>query len=172
MGGSPFWTQDKAPAGIFGRFQMAQSYRGTLYYIHGNNQPSSTCSSSGYECCTQEASCNLGTGIAAAGPFQFDEYDNEWVAIELEMQSSGVFRIYIWTQDGAYNGLYMEALNAPAGAPSITGFSGMYFHDSGAANGSYIMVDEVVLSDRFIGPPEGFGTEQIAPNPPSDVSAE
>lgn len=172
MGGSPFWTQEKAPAGIFGRFQMAQSYRGTLYYIQGNNQSSSTCSSSGYECCTPAASCNLGPGVSTEGPFQFDEYDNQWVAIELEMQSSGIFRIYIWTQDGKYNGLYMEALNAPTGAPSITGFSGMYFHDSGAASGSYVMVDEVVLSDSLIGPPEGFGNDQVAPNPPSGVIAE
>jgi hypothetical protein len=45
----------------------------------------------------------------------------------------------------------------------------MYFHDSGAASGSYIMVDEVELAESFIGPPEGF-TEAVPPSPPTDVT--
>jgi hypothetical protein len=114
----------------------------------------------------------LGTGIFDAGPFFYSNYDNQWVAIELEMISSGVFRIYLWTQDGRYNGLYMEARNMAPGTPMITGFSGMYFHDSGAANGSYIMVDEVVLSDSFIGPPPGFSSDESVPQSPTDVQAE
>jgi hypothetical protein len=45
----------------------------------------------------------------------------------------------------------------------------MYFHDSGAASGSYVMVDEVELADSFIGPPEGF-TDAVPPSPPSEVT--
>jgi hypothetical protein len=170
--GGPFWTQEKAPAAAFGRFQLAQSYNGTLYRIHGNGQSRATCDSAGYECVPHAANASLGPGVAAAGPFEYADYDNEWVCIEIEMLSSGVFRIYVWTEDGRYNGMYMEARSMRSGTPQITGFSGMYFHDSGAASGSYIMVDEVVLSDSFIGPPPGFGSEPVAPNPPADVRAD
>jgi hypothetical protein len=169
MGGSPFWTQEKAPAADFGGFQMAQSYRGTVYYLHGNGQSSSRCASEGYQCCQHQSACSLGPGVADAGPFEFDAYAEQWVAIELELHSSGIFRIYLWTQDGRYNGLYMEARDAPQGVPGITGFSGMYFHDSGAASGSYVMVDEVELSDTFIGPPEGF-SDSVPPSPPTEVT--
>ena len=167
--GGVFWTQEKAMNSALGPFQLALSHQGTLYYAHGNGQSSSICQSGGYDCCPHESSCSLGAGMAQAGPFRYGDYDNQWVAIELELISSGVFRIYLWTQDGRYNGLYMEGRNMAPGTPAITGFSGMYFHDSGAASGSYMMVDEVVLADSFIGPPPGFGSDEPVPNPPTDV---
>lgn len=167
--GGPFWTQEKSPASAFGRFQLAQSYAGTLYRIHGNGQSQATCQSEGYQCAPYDGNASLGPGVSEAGPFEFAQYDNQWVCIELEMISSGIFRIYLWTQDGKYNGLYMEARNMSPGQPAIVGFSGMYFHDSGAAPGSYVMVDEVVLSESLIGPPAGFGSEVSSPNAPTDV---
>lgn len=151
LGGSPFWTQEKAPAAAFGGFQLGLSYNGTLYYLHGNGQSSGDCTSNGYECCPHEAGCALGTGVAAAGPFTFPDYDGEWVRIELEMISTGVFRIYLWTTDLVYNGLYMAATTAPTGEPDIVGLGGAYFTDGGAASGSYTMVDDVCLADTFIG---------------------
>ncbi|MGE3512543.1 MAG: hypothetical protein AB7N65_27075 [Vicinamibacterales bacterium] len=163
--GNVFWTQEKAMNSALGGFQLAISYNSTLYFVHGNGQSQSTCNGGGYSCCPYSLSCSLGPGVSGAGPFMFSRYDNQWVVIELEMLSSGVFREYIWTQDGRFNGLYMEARNVPPGTPQITGFSGMYYHDSGAANGSYVMVDEVVLSDRFIGPPAGFANGVVTPPP-------
>lgn len=168
--GNVFWTQEKAANSALGGFQLGLSYSGTMYYLHGNNQSQTTCNSGGYSCCPYNSSCSLGAGVASAGPFMFANYDNQWVVIELEMLSSGVFREYVWTADGRFNGLYMEARNVPAGTPMITGFGGMYFHDSGAASGSYVMVDEVVLSDSFIGPPAGFGGA-TTPRPPAPPSA-
>ena len=156
--GHVFWTQEKAMNAALGGFQLALSYNGTLYFAHGNGQSQATCQTDGYSCCPHSPSCSLGPGVSRAGPFLFADYDNQWVAIEVEMVSSGVFREYVWTQDGRFNGLYMEARNVPPGTPEVNGFSGMYYHDAGAASGSYVMVDEVVLSDRFIGPPAGFGT--------------
>lgn len=170
MGGSPFWTQQKGLAAVFGDFQLTQSYRGTLYYIHGNGQSQSTCNGEGYECSEYEPQSNLGPGVESAGPFEYARFDNQWVCVELEMISSGVFRMYIWTRDGRYRGMYMEALNAPTGAPSIDGFSGMYFTDAAAPNGTYVMLDEVVLSDSFIGPPPGFLSDDFPPSPPTDVT--
>jgi len=169
LGGSPFWTQEKSMAAIFGGFQMAQSYRGTLYRIHGNGQSCSSISNAGYEGIGCTSASSFGESVSQAGPFMFGDYTGQWVAVELELRSNGTFKIYLWTQDRVYSGLYMESRNGPTGAPGITGFSGMYFHDSGAASGSYVMVDEVVLSGSFIGPPPGFGS--VAPNPPVDVTA-
>lgn len=152
LGGSPFWTQEKSVAAVFGSgFQWGISYSGTLYYIHGNGQSSGTCSSEGYECCPHEANCALGSGVAAAGPFFFGDYTGEWVRVEMELLSSGTWRQYLWTDDDAYNGLYMEATNAPTGTPGITGFSGAYFTDGSAASTSYVMVDDVCFADTFIG---------------------
>ncbi|MGH8249498.1 MAG: hypothetical protein ACREVI_02175 [Steroidobacteraceae bacterium] len=169
--GGVFWTQEKAMNQALGiGFQLALSHAGTLYYAHGNGQPEGVCNAGGYSCCQHESNCSLGGGVANAGPFYYGQYDNEWVAIELEMLSSGIFRIYVWTRDGRYHGLYMEGRSMNPGTPEIAGFSGMYFHDSGAASGSYIMVDEVVLSDRFVGPPPGFSDGESPPSPPTDVT--
>jgi hypothetical protein len=168
--GTPLWTQEKGMNAALGGFQLALSYSGTLYYTHGNGQDEATCRKDGYQCCPFEANCALGPGVAAAGPFMFSDYDNQWVAVELELVSTGVFRTYIWTRDGKYRGLYMEAGGLRRGAPQVTGFGGMYYHDSGAAPGSYVMVDEVVLSDSFIGPPAGFLDGAGLGSPPAPVN--
>ena len=164
LGGSPFWTQEKGLADTFGAaFQMAFSHEGTLYQIHGNGYSNPPCSdpypannNSGYHCCVPESTCDLGPGVAAAGPFYFHDYDDEWVAFEIEMHSNGSSKLYIWTQDGVYDGLYMHATNNPTGTPGVTGFGGSYYNDGNVDSGATNMVDEVVFADAYIGPPTGF----------------
>jgi hypothetical protein len=172
MGGNRFWAQQSGVAWGFGGFQMSQSHNGTLYRIHGNGQSQARCQSEGYLCVPYETNASLGPGVAAAGPFEYEDYVDQWVSLEFEVLSTGVFRIYIWTQDGRYNGLYMEARNMPTGTPAVTGFGGMYFHDSGASPGSFVMVDEVVVSESFIGPPPGFLSDAERPRSPTGVVAD
>ena len=157
-----FWTvQVDYGTSIFGNgLQEGLSYNRTDKYVHGNSASEGNCTGDGIPCCPYLANCNLGTGVAAAGPFRYADYVDQWVAFELEiLGSTGTYRYYIWTQDGTYNGLYMEASNAETGTPGVAGISGLYYTDYGATSGSYVMVDDVVFADTYIGPPNGFGID-------------
>jgi hypothetical protein len=153
-GGTNFWSQQNAPSGTYGRKQMMLTYNSTLYIIHGNGQSCATIGGAGYE----GALCNgSDTGLgddAAAGPFEYDEWIDEWVCLEYQI-SSGHFSIYITTQDRTYDGLYMWSDQNPTGTPSIVGVSGMYYIES-PTSGASIMMDELVVADGYIGPPAGF----------------
>lgn len=157
LGGDPFWSEEKTPSGFLGTKQQLLSYEGTLQMCHGNGADCQDIIDSGSA--QTGALCNgadsgLGDGVAAAGPFEFAEWSNQWVCMEHQI-SSGRYYQYIWTQDRTYNGLYMFSHLNPVGGPGITGFSGMYYCNS-SADGLTIDVAQVVIDDVYIGPPVGF----------------
>jgi hypothetical protein len=157
LGGWRTWLSFVGRAGVLSSIQPEISYDNTIWLAHGATADSGFCSSEGYQCCQHEdtwwdsgiISCNRGTESA----IDLSDYENEWVCIEIERHSSGTYKVYVWTQDKAFTGLYyeldtvynQELGNAPAGA-----------YLEGQASGSYFMLDEIVVSDSFIGPPEGF----------------
>jgi hypothetical protein len=155
FGGSPFWTQEKdmnnsLGAAPLGYFQLAQSYNGTLYRVHGG---ALAC---GAQSAYPQAGCDANSSKWGTRPFLFGEWVDQWVCFEYELRANGTWKIYVTTQNRAYAGQYMESRNGPTGAIGIAGLGGMFFHDSGAAAGSYMMVDHFVLSTGYIGPPAGF----------------
>lgn len=153
MGGSPFWTQEKDMNASLGAppapyFQLAQSYSGTLYRVHGGTMDSG----SDYTIAGSDADSTKWGDEA----FLFGLRNDEWVCFEYEFHTSGTWKIYIWTSDRDFNGAYMEARDAPSGTLGLTGLGGMYFHDSGAASGSWIMCSHFAMAESLIGPPSGF----------------
>jgi len=105
--------------------------------------------------------CSNGCGI-----FYIADHLNEWICIEMEATSSGRVALYIWTSDRSYNGLYLATNNSnPATLTSIDKICG-YFNGAMAANpNNYYIIDEVVVADEFIGPPEGFFEDTPLPQP-------
>lgn len=91
-------------------------------------------------------------------------YQEQWVAWEFEADlTEGWIRLYLTTEDGVFNDtLYVE--NALIDEASITGgtFSyidmvGGYFGDGIVSDpGNWFAIDELVISDRHIGPPPGL----------------
>ncbi|MCG7868483.1 MAG: hypothetical protein JAY67_22500 [Candidatus Thiodiazotropha taylori] len=94
--------------------------------------------------------------------------ENEWISMEFSANSrTGVIRLYIYTQDGELSGLYVQQTMANTGGTFnyIDGI-GHYFNDATVASaGNYFMIDEVVIDDSYIGPPDGFVLGN-PPNPP------
>lgn len=153
IGSTRIWTQEKDMNSSLGAapapyFQLAQSYNNTLYRIHGGVLDSGT----DYTVAGSDANSSKWGDLA----FLFGQWVDEWVCFEYELASSGRCKYYIWTSDRTFDGPYMEATGISSGTIAITGISGMYFHDSGAASGSYIMIDELVIASGYIGPPAGF----------------
>lgn len=95
----------------------------------------------------------------ATSPFQTQDYSDQWVCVEFEYNNAaGVYRTYVWTLDGTHNGLYAEITGEPEGQTFIAvqvlgGFFNGY-HTTDANN--HIMIDNVVISNTYIGPPAGF----------------
>lgn len=100
--------------------------------------------------------------------FKSSDYPGEWFCIELEVDyPSDSSNVYIWTQDGKLNGLYktspLSASSAFNGIQIIGGFyNGYHTSDSN----TYVMFDEIKISNSYIGPPAGFVEGKSAPNPP------
>ncbi|MES9853338.1 MAG: hypothetical protein ABW157_15470 [Candidatus Thiodiazotropha sp. LLP2] len=98
-----------------------------------------------------------------AAPYARSE---EWISVEFSANSrTGVIRLYITSQDGALNGLYVQQQMAgPGGTFNYIDVLGGYFNTASAAHpDNYFIIDKLVIDDNYIGPPEGF----IAGNPPS-----
>lgn len=104
--------------------------------------------------------------------FKSTDYADEWFCIEHEWDLDvGIARVYIWTQDGRINGRYVTAPKVASSSYSEIQIIGGYFngyHLSDPRN--YIMFDELVIDDAFIGPPDGFLTDtqrSLTDTPPS-----
>ena len=94
----------------------------------------------------------------------------EWISVELEANVAEAYiKVYIYTQDGVISGeyvrqhLYVDGNANPASPPGDTSWSrldliGGYLHGSVQANdpNNYFILDEVKISDSYIGPPAGF----------------
>jgi len=86
--------------------------------------------------------------------------EQQWICVELEANSrTGVIRLYVDTQDSQLSGLYIERPmddSGPGGTWSF-GSIGAYMERAVRSDpGSYIMIDELVVANGRIGPPEGF----------------
>jgi hypothetical protein len=156
-----FWTQEKTMANVFtggvtqASFQLAQSYEGTIYRVHGGSTP---CNGEGSQETYPQAGCDANSSKWGTTPFRYGARPDEWVCFEYELTRTGRFTIYIWTQDGDFSGEYMEARSIESGDIGVEGISGMYYCDNEAAADSWIMLDELVVATAFIGPPAGFVT--------------
>lgn len=114
-------------------------------------------------------------GLTCSRPNGYDlfksiEHSGEWFCLELESDlSAAISRVYIWTQDGSLNGLYSTyTLTDLAGyynSIQIIGgfFNGIHTLDPNA----YVMFDELIISNNYIGPPIDFVLK--IPRPPNDL---
>jgi hypothetical protein len=156
IGSTRFWAAQNHIGGAVGALplgctQVTQSYDGTLFRVHGG---SIACD---YQGTYEVAGCDAYSTRWGDRPFLLGEWVDEWVCVEFELTTSGRWKIYITTQDRAYDGPYMESTNSGSGAITVTGISGMYFHEQpGAASGAYVMMDELYVAGSYIGPPAGF----------------
>lgn len=110
-------------------------------------------------------------------------YLGEWISIEMEFNlTDAVVNLYITTQDGVHTGLYLtqdpttgcglpaEDMPQTGGAFHYVDIVGGFFNDGGTNDANtYFELDELVVSDSYIGPPDGFvgGTP---PDPPATPS--
>jgi len=87
-------------------------------------------------------------------------YINEWIAVEYELNSTTPHaRMYIWTQDGVFNGevIYLDTPAIPS-ATYIDILGGYYnTRHLNQDSDTYMMIDELKMSNSYIGPPAGFG---------------
>lgn len=92
--------------------------------------------------------------------------EDEWISVELEANArTGIIRLYITTQDGELNGLYVQqTMSTPGGEFNYVDIIGGYFNSAAPASpDNYFIIDELVIDDSYIGPPAGF----IVGNPPN-----
>ena len=96
------------------------------------------------------------------------EHVNEWIAVEYWINTSTQRTgLYIWTQDGEFNGPAIENVPAMGAGVNQTGFYMSYFNSYGIAdaNNNY-MIDDLAGFNPYIGPPSGFGgNNEILPPP-------
>lgn len=88
--------------------------------------------------------------------------EEEWISVEVESNvSENYIKVFLYTQDGEIGGEYVRQYLFD-GSPSDTGWMrldmiGGYLHGSVQADpNNYFILDEVKLSDSYIGPPAGF----------------
>lgn len=96
----------------------------------------------------------------------------EWVCIEFEANSAtGVNNLYVHTQDGVLSGLYVSKPMGTAGEEwSAVDIIGGFFHAGGVANANnYFKIDELAISNRYIGPPQGFLAASRRPAQPKNI---
>lgn len=99
--------------------------------------------------------------------------EREWISVELEANTrTGIIRLYVDTQDGELSGLYIEQPmidTGPGGIWSYVDIIGGYMEGASRQHAeNYFMIDELVIDDSYIGPPEGF-VSGARPSPPSNV---
>jgi hypothetical protein len=97
----------------------------------------------------------------------------EWISVELESDAAnGVLRMYIHTQDGELNGLYVERPITASGEFTFVDILGGYMEFTTRADeNTYFLLDEVRIDSSYIGPPEGFLSDP-PPKQPTEVSVE
>jgi hypothetical protein len=134
----------------------------SLYQAGGSNFSFGPCNNS-----TCKYECGEGTSPDAGdwwpnGQDRFLLADrlNEWIAIEYVIDlGAGITSVYIWTLDGALDGLYKQYyINQGGNINSLQILGGYYNGYHVSDPNSYVMFDELVIDGSFIGPPSGFGS--------------
>jgi hypothetical protein len=106
-------------------------------------------------------------------------YFGEWISIESEFnRTTGIHKLYITTQDGNHQGLYLTYDPNADGCefPDLPQTGGTFnyidviggFYNNGGTNdaNTYFELDELVVDDSYIGPPDGF-IGSTPPPPPA-----
>jgi hypothetical protein len=92
--------------------------------------------------------------------FKVRDYSDQWICLEYEAwtDNGGGSRLYIWTQDGRFDGLYLQTDKDFPGSfwKSIQIMGGYYNGYHAYSESNYVMFDKVAIDDSFIGPPAGF----------------
>ncbi len=107
--------------------------------------------------------------------FKSTSYHNKWISIEMEYNTHArVNNVYIYTQDGALRGLYVSRpLSSSSGAAYdfLQIIGGFYNGTHTADANNYVMLDNLVISNTYIGPPAGFveGSQTSAPTAPTGL---
>jgi hypothetical protein len=95
--------------------------------------------------------------------------EDEWICVELQANSrTGEIKLYITTEDGELNGLYVQksTMEHPGGRFNYIDVLGGYFNSGMRSDpDNYFIIDELVINDSYIGPPEGFLDGGITPEP-------
>lgn len=103
---------------------------------------------------------------AASLKFRNGVRTGEWICVEYwHDTNTDRTGLYLWTQDGVYNGVQFSV--ATNHSVSGAGFSFSYWNNycSGGDSNSYLLFDNLAVSTSFIGPPEGFSKQ--LPSPPA-----
>jgi hypothetical protein len=117
----------------------------------------------------EDNSCRYqdGTETGYAWPHQNDTfksslYSDQWVCVEIELDlNEQTSNTYIWTADGKNNGLHIAYTPYPEGGgigyyTNIQAIGGFFNGYHVANENAYLMFDELVIDNKFIGPPLGF----------------
>lgn len=90
--------------------------------------------------------------------FKSYNYEDQWISVELEYDTTAnTSKVYLTTLDGAFNGLYVtRSLERSSGATynAIENLGG--YHSSVYNSNTYVYFDNIVVSNSYIGPPDGF----------------
>lgn len=97
-------------------------------------------------------------------------YEQEWVSLEFEMiTGTQALNLYVTTRDGLFTGLYNgSAATLDGWTGGLTGIDTLtYFNDTPGDHrtpgaGEYYIIDDVAVSDSYIGPPTGFVSSAAA----------
>ncbi len=100
----------------------------------------------------------------------------EWIGVELEANTvEGYVRLYLYTQDGEFNGVYVQndmIDSGPGGIWTFVDILGGYYHAGCRADPeNYFKIDELVIDNQHIGPPPGFGLTRVAKRAESQALA-
>jgi len=89
--------------------------------------------------------------------------EEEWISVEVETNVAEQYvRLYIYTQDGQFNGLYIEQTLDISSDPTwmrLDMIGGFMDPASQEDPNNYFIIDEVKLSTSLIGPPADFLTD-------------
>ena len=99
--------------------------------------------------------------------FKSTDYLGQWFCLELEADLiNKISKVYIWTQDGKLKGEYKTFPITDTSAYSYIQIIGGFYNGYHVADSNtYVMFDELKISNTFIGPPPGFlGGVPLAPN--------
>jgi hypothetical protein len=111
--------------------------------------------------------CNDGGSCSGCGTFDLGDWDGEWICIEHEYDTAtGLYRIFVTTQDGTYDEDCVVSNNAEADDIAVIDYLGHYGYNSGRTSATYFRISELVMDDEYIGPPSGFGDGEPDPTPP------
>ena len=95
--------------------------------------------------------------------------EGQWISVELEaIASLGIINVYIHTRDGVISGLYQSRPMEQAGNMfDAIDIIGGYMGHGPSDPDNYFLLDDVVINNSYIGPPNGFLV--APPSPPTNL---